>query len=117
MTAPRTVRGGGSPRSSRKAPAFVELEGEVNIYTVTELRSRLLSALGTSWRLDVEVSGVSELDGAGMQLLVAADKEARVAGKALRLVRPSAVVQDALALCQATELFSGGIEMGEGARP
>ena len=59
------------------------IEGELTVFTVHELKVRLLAALGEGQPLQVDLSGVSEVDGAGIQLLLAAQREARQHGTAI----------------------------------
>jgi anti-sigma B factor antagonist len=93
----------------RRPPVVVTVEGELTIYTAVELRSRLLSALMAAGSLDVDLSAVSEFDGAGLQLLLALDKEARISGKLVRLLMPSLEVMNVLTLCCVTGAFGGGV--------
>lgn len=51
--------------------APLKIEGELTVFTVHELKSRLLAALGEGQPLQIDLGGVSEVDGAGIQLLLA----------------------------------------------
>ena len=65
------------------------LEGELTIYRAAELRASLQQALaGTpaGGALELDLAGVTEMDSAGVQLLMAARKSARAARCDLRLV-------------------------------
>lgn len=72
------------------------IEGELTIYRAAELRETLLAALAASPDVDLtlDLSGVTEFDSAGVQLLMAASKSAQARGRALRLVRHSPSVLD-----------------------
>jgi anti-anti-sigma factor len=62
------------------------IDGEMTIYRATELRAALQAALaagGGDFALDL--SAVTEIDCAGVQLLVAAAKSAAAAQRTLRL--------------------------------
>lgn len=74
------------------------IEGELSIYTVLELKRQLLAELAGNDELELDLSNVSEFDGAGLQLLVAVKQEASAAGKALRIGSHSPVVVDLLDL-------------------
>lgn len=78
----------------------IEIKGELSIYTVAALRSQLLDALDGAAEVDVDLSEVSEIDSAGMQLMVAAKREAALRDKALRFSGHSPAVFDVLELCQ-----------------
>lgn len=78
----------------------IEIKGELSIYTVAALRQQLLDALDGAAEVDVDLSEVSEMDSAGMQLMVAAKREAALRDKALRFSGHSPAVFDVLELCQ-----------------
>ena len=78
--------------------AAMHIEGELTIYRAAELRTNLLAALAglaelpADAELQIDLAGVSEMDSAGVQLLMAAQKSAQAARRKLRLVDPSAAV-------------------------
>lgn len=78
----------------------IEIKGELSIYTVAALRSQLLDALDAAPEVDVDLSEVSEMDSAGMQLMVAAKREAALRHKTLRFSGHSPAVFDVLELCK-----------------
>lgn len=75
----------------------MRIEGEMTIYRAAELRTALLAALGEGGDLLLELDAVDAFDSAGVQLLLAARRSARAAGRTLRLVAPSAGVTQVLA--------------------
>ena len=83
-------------------PNRIDILGEMTIAAAAELRRQLLAALAEASELDVDLSQVSEIDSAGMQLLVAAKREASAQGKLLRFTNHSAAVFYALELCKLT---------------
>ncbi len=74
------------------------IEGELTIYTAMELKDKLLTGLSTTEELELDLSGVGEFDGAGLQLLVMIKQEAAALGKILRFTGHSPVVVDLLDL-------------------
>ena len=78
----------------------IEIKGELSIYTVAALRQQLLDALDGAAEVDVDLSEVSEMDSAGMQLMVAAKREAALRDKVLRFSGHSPAVFDVLELCK-----------------
>ncbi|MGZ5052973.1 MAG: STAS domain-containing protein, partial [Methylobacter sp.] len=72
------------------------IEGELSIYTVQDLKDQLLAELTTADELELDLAGVGEFDGAGLQLLVAVKREAAAAGKALRIGGHSPAVVELL---------------------
>lgn len=77
----------------------VEIKGELSIFTAAILRQQLLDALDRDMDVEVDLSAVSEMDSAGMQLMVAAKREAGVRNKSLRFTGHSPAVFDILELC------------------
>ncbi|SNT10796.1 anti-anti-sigma factor [Noviherbaspirillum humi] len=76
--------------------AALTLGGELTIYRAAEVREILLDALvpraSVPIRLEIDLSTVEEIDGAGVQLLLAAHKTARQQGTRLNLIKHSPAV-------------------------
>lgn len=79
--------------------AQVSIDGELTIYTAAELAAQLLPCLGNMPRMTLELSQVTEMDGAGLQLLLMALREASKAGTELTLTGRSKAVTETLELC------------------
>ena len=77
----------------------IAIQGEMTIDTAAELLRGLTAPLARSEVAEVNLGGISELDSAGLQLLVAAKHEAAAKGKTLRFVGHSQPVLDVLDLC------------------
>jgi anti-sigma B factor antagonist len=76
----------------------IVITDELTIYTVLALKETLLSALAVADELELDMSGIGEIDGAGLQLLVMVKQAATAAGKVLHLSGHSPVVLDLLDL-------------------
>lgn len=61
------------------------LLGEMNIYSAIEVKKAFLENIYASEEVSIDLSGVSELDTAGVQLLILARREAENMGKTLRI--------------------------------
>jgi anti-sigma B factor antagonist len=85
-------------KTKNQSNSHVAIEGELSIYTVLELKNRLLAGLSTNEELELDLSKVDEFDGAGLQLLVMIKKEAAAVGKVLRFTGHSPAVLDLLDL-------------------
>ncbi len=72
--------------------------GEMTIYRAADLKPKLLRALSESDAIDLDLSGVSELDTTGVQLLMLLKQEAVAAGKALALSGHSPAVLEVFEL-------------------
>ncbi|KTC62674.1 sulfate transporter [Pseudomonas fluorescens ABAC62] len=87
---------------TRDGTARVGIDGELTIYTVGELAAGLLPRIGTAPRLEVDLSQVTEIDGAGLQLLALIQREAAASGTPVNLVGQSQVITQTLQLCGGT---------------
>lgn len=81
------------------------IDGEMNIYTAAEMKPGLLEPFTGADEVEVNLENVSEIDSAGVQLLILAKREAAATNKSLRLVGHSQVVVDALELCNLSGFF------------
>ena len=82
----------------------VGVDGELTIYTVAELAGALLPQIGAAPRLALDLSQVTEMDGAGLQWLAVVQREAGIAGSALQVTGQSQAVTQALQLCRSAAL-------------
>ena len=57
-----------------EAQARVALAGELTIYTVQEIKAALGEAMAKSNELEVDLAGVTEIDTAGLQLMLIAKR-------------------------------------------
>jgi anti-anti-sigma factor len=78
--------------------AHVTIDGELTIYTAAELSAELLPRLGATPQMQIDLSQITEMDGAGLQLLIMVTREASKAGTALTLSGHSKVVLETLQL-------------------
>lgn len=85
-------------KSAQKAAKAktIELKGAFTIYEATRYKRVLLEALEQAVDLEINLSKVSEIDTAGVQLLVLAKREAIKQKKALRLTAHSQATLDAI---------------------
>ena len=90
---------------------FIAIDGEFTIYAVAEWKLALFDKLGACAGLDIDLSGVSEIDTAGQQLLIAAKRHATATGKRLRLCGHSQAVVDMLDLCRLGGFFGDPVLM------
>ncbi len=85
-------------RAKNQQSNRIAIEGELTIYTVLELKDKLLAGLSANAELELDLSEVGEFDGAGLQLLVMAKQQATALGKALRFTGHSPMVLELLDL-------------------
>ena len=90
---------------------ILAFNGELTIYTAVESRKRLLEALAGEGAVEVDLSGVTEIDSAGLQLLIMAKKEANLAGRGIRFVNHSSPVVELIDLCDLGRFFGDPVVM------
>jgi anti-sigma B factor antagonist len=97
------------PSNSRKKDIShrIKLEGEVTIYNSTSIKSVITEALKKNKEIEIDLAKVSEIDSAGLQLLLLAKREADRNNMTLRLIKHSKAVVEILNLYQMDEYFSG----------
>jgi anti-anti-sigma factor len=86
----------------------IRIDGELTIYRAAELAATLkaaLAALPAGAPLEIDLAAVAEMDSAGAQLLIAAHKSARAAGRALRLRHASPAVLEVFETLQLAAFF------------
>ncbi len=79
------------------------VDGELTIMTIAEQNQRLQALLTGDTAVTVDLSGVTEVDTAGLQVLLLARREAERVGVTLRFHSPSEPVRVVLHLTGLTE--------------
>lgn len=95
-------------KSKAAAAAPLRIEGEMTIYTAAELKERIVAALAAD-SVAIDLAQVGEIDSAGLQLLLLAQRETAAAGKSLALHNPSGAVLECLDLCALRAGFAASI--------
>jgi anti-sigma B factor antagonist len=78
------------------AARVVRLAGDLTIQTAAETKATIMAALDDGGDLDLDLSELTELDTAGLQLLLLARREALQLGVGLILSGPPQPVRDVL---------------------
>jgi anti-anti-sigma factor len=89
----------------------IAIAGELTIYTVMELKDKLLTGLLTTEELELDLSGVGEFDAAGLQLLVMIKQEAAILDKVLCFIGHSPAVVELLDLSGLAGFFGDPLLM------
>lgn len=87
----------------------VAVEGEMTIYSAQNLKVDLLELLARCGILELDLSGVSEIDSAGLQLLIMVKTAALAQGRVLNIVGHSQVVLEVLDLCDLEDFFGDAV--------
>jgi anti-sigma B factor antagonist len=83
----------------------LRIEGEMTIYRAEELKQALFGPLLQAARLEVDLSGVTEVDSVGLQLLMLAKRTARSLQGEFRLVGHSPAVLEVFDLLKLAAYF------------
>lgn len=83
----------------------VAVEGEMTIFSAQELKGALLAPLSDNDDIEVDLSAVSEIDSAGLQIMVLLKLEAFVRNKMLRFTGHSPAVREIIDLCDLGAFF------------
>lgn len=97
-------------QKKRKCRAY--LRGEMTIYNAAALKEKLAGVLDHPQRLEIDLSEVTEIDSAGIQLLMLARKECARRGRALTLGNPSDAVAEAFRLLGLAAWFNDSAAPG-----
>ena len=95
--------------STHEGEPSLTLEGELTIYEVTEAKAQLSAALDQSACLQLNLSGLEDVDTSGIQLLVWLKQEARRRSRTLALCAHSPAVVEVFDLLQVAGLFGDPI--------
>jgi len=98
-------------------PCHLVIEGEMTIYNVLELKDKLLAPLDQCAQMEIDLAGVSEIDSAGLQLLVMTKNEALARGKNLSIFGHSPAVLEVFGLCNLESFFGDTVMIGSAEYP
>ena len=94
--------------SDSTANAALRIDGEMTIYRAEELKQALLSEPAP---VEIDLSGVTDIDTVGVQLLMLAKRTAQASQRDLRLVAHSAAVTDVFELLGLASFFDDPLVM------
>jgi ABC-type transporter Mla MlaB component len=86
--------------------------GELTVRTVAGQKDSLLAALATGQPLELSLADVTDIDTAGLQLLLAVKREAAGRQEVVRFLNPSAAVQHVLAFVKLDAQLGRAVENG-----
>lgn len=100
-----------SAKKAAAAPSTLHIKGEMSIYRAHELKDSVLGALGQATELELNLADVTELDTAGIQILMLAKRQAQAAHKILRLSAHSPAVLEAFEVLNLAAYFGDPLVM------
>lgn len=92
---------------SKDMHCSIKIDGELTIYVVNEFKQQLSAQLDNCESIDVDLSGVAEIDGSGLQFLMALKKlNNKVDQKNVRFKNHSQSVIEAFELLNLSARFN-----------
>lgn len=95
--------------TQHKGKVLIKLVGELTIYTAVQARKDFADALEAHASPEVDLSGVDEIDTAGVQVLLWTKQEAARQGRAIPFAHHSAAVMEVLDLLNLVGTFGDPI--------
>ncbi len=92
-------------RKIRSGNCLAQVNGDMTIYTAAECHGLLQQCLESGAEIEIDLSGVTDIDSAGMQLLIATKKAGARLGKPVRLISHSSPVQEIIDLYRLASEF------------
>ncbi len=81
------------------------IDGEMTIYRAEELKEHIRMALSTNRDVEIDLSRVTEIDSAGLQLMLSSKLESIVRSTQLSFVGHSQAVNEVLDMCNLGSFF------------
>lgn len=91
--------------TNKNGQSLLHIEGDMTIYTAAEMKAELMTHIAQPCELEIDLSEVSEMDSAGLQILILVKREAERHGTSLRLTGHSRAVLDVLDMCNLASYF------------
>ena len=92
-----------------KNSGYIAINDEMSIYTAAEQKARLLDCFSSCQDLELDLSEVSEIDSAGLQLLLMLKKQASADHKVVRYINHSLPVVEVIELLNLATSFGDPI--------
>jgi anti-anti-sigma factor len=87
----------------------IAIEGEMTIYRAADLKVTVLEALRKTKVLEIDLSGITELDTAGLQVLMLAKQTAAADKRELRLLQHSHAVMEIFEMLDLVAFFGDAV--------
>jgi len=93
-------------KNNKNTPTLISIENEMTIYTVLEQKKKLYPYLKTDHNLQIDLSKVSEIDSAGMQLLIFLKHQAHQEQAEISFINHSKAVVEVVNLFNLSSFFN-----------
>ncbi|MDP2126458.1 MAG: STAS domain-containing protein [Pseudohongiella sp.] len=99
-----------------KKDSKLSVVGELTIYTAADQKEKLVALVTNHPLSTLDLSGVTEVDGAGLQLLILSKLEAGRVGHQIEFINHSDAVIETIELCNLSGLFDDPVILSESAK-
>lgn len=99
----------------KKSLIHAQIIGEMNIYHASQLFEHLHPLLSSGKNLEIDLSGVTEFDSSGLQILLIAKREALTNQQKLQLIKPSTPVLNVFNTLNVLNSFAEVVPQGKAA--
>jgi anti-anti-sigma factor len=93
---------------------LVTIKDEMTIYTAAQQKEELLGYMESNQELEMNLAGVSEIDSAGLQILLLLKQEAEQNAKEIRLLNHSQAVTELFEMLDLTGRFGDPVATAAG---
>ena len=97
----------------RDGRCHVDIDGEICIYNAADLKERFMSVLNDKRELEINLANVTEIDSAGVQLLMLVKRERDTMGQRVTLTNHSNSVLDIFGLMSLEGYFNDPIVLAK----
>lgn len=99
-------------RKEKRHVVKSSIAGEMTIYKAQELLDTIMPLIASADEVEIDLSGVTEVDASGMQLMISLKLESILHGKTLHYVGHSPSVVEMLDLCALGGFFGDQVVIG-----
>jgi|WetSurMetagenome_2_1015567.scaffolds.fasta_scaffold00358_10 anti-sigma B factor antagonist len=89
----------------------LNIEGELTIYRASAIKEMICISLASNQDVEIDLSRVSEMDSAGLQLMLASKLESIARGTKLSFIGHSPAVREVMDICDLGGFFGDPIVM------
>lgn len=84
----------------------IVIDGGMNIYTISDIKKEMFESFHDCQSLELDLTGVTEMDTAGFQLLLLAKREAHLADKGFGMTGISEAASAVIGIYNMTAIFN-----------
>ncbi len=87
----------------------IRIDHDMTIYTAMDTKAKFMDIMKKNIEVELDLSGVAEIDTSGLQLLIMLKRELQSNDKKMHLVNHSQAVYEVLDMCNMIQFFGDSI--------